>query len=90
MQFEPKDQFEQRQHKLEKIVAAGYPAYPHEFRWTASPAELAAKYADATALELESNKVEAAIAQDGTVSYTVPGQPAAQNGGRSRRRSSCD
>jgi len=62
LQFEPKDQFEQRQHKLEKIVAAGYPAYPHEFRWTASPAELAAKYAQATAPELESNKVEATIA----------------------------
>jgi len=62
LQFEPKDQFEQRQHKLEKIVAAGYPAYPHEFRWTASPAELAAKYAPATAPELESNKVQATIA----------------------------
>jgi lysyl-tRNA synthetase, class II len=62
LQFEPKDQFAQRQHKLAKIVAAGYSAYPHEFRWTASPAELAAKYAQATAPELESNKVEAAIA----------------------------
>ena len=62
MQFEPKDQFEQRQHKLQKITAAGYAAYPHEFRWTASPAELAAKYAQATAAELESNRVEATIA----------------------------
>jgi lysyl-tRNA synthetase class 2 len=62
LQFEPKDQFAQRQHKLAKIVAAGYSAYPHEFRWTASPADLAAKYAQATAPELESNKVEAAIA----------------------------
>ena len=62
LQFEPKDQFEQRQHKLQKITAAGYAAYPHEFRWTASPAELAAKYAQATAAELESNRVEATIA----------------------------
>ena len=62
MQFEPKDQFEQRQQKLEKIVAAGYPAYPHEFRWTATPAELAGKYAAATAEELAANKVEASIA----------------------------
>jgi lysyl-tRNA synthetase, class II len=61
LQFEPKDQFEQRQHKLEKIVAAGYPAYPHEFRLTATPAELAAKYRQATAPELETNKIEAAI-----------------------------
>ena len=73
MQFEPKDQFEQRQLKLKKIVDAGHQAYPHEFRWTASPAELAAKYAQATAPELESNKVEAAIAGR-IVSYRLMGK----------------
>lgn len=62
MQFEPKDQFEQRQHKLQKIVEAGYPAFPHEFRWTATPAGLAAKYAEATAPELATNNVTATIA----------------------------
>jgi len=73
LQFEPKDQFEQRQLKLKKIVDAGHQAYPHEFRWTASPAELAAKYAQATAPELESNKVEAAIAGR-IVSYRLMGK----------------
>jgi lysyl-tRNA synthetase, class II len=73
LQFEPKDQFEQRRLKLQKIVDAGHQAYPHEFRWTASPADLAAKYAQATAPELESNKVEAAIAGR-IVSYRLMGK----------------
>jgi len=62
LQFEPKDQFEQRQLKLQKLVAAGYRAYPHEFRWTATPLELATKFSEATAAELEASKVEATIA----------------------------
>ena len=62
MQFEPKDQFEQRQQKLQKLVEAGHTAYPHEFRWTAGPAELAAKYSQSTAVELEASKAEATIA----------------------------
>jgi lysyl-tRNA synthetase class 2 len=62
VQFEPKDQFEQRQQKLQKLVEAGHTAYPHEFRWTAGPAELAAKYSQSTAVELEASKVEATIA----------------------------
>src|ERR1700692_860172 len=73
LQFEPKDQFEQRQHKLEKIVAAGHPAYPHEFRWTATPAELALQYAKATAQELEANRVVAAVAGR-IVSYRLMGK----------------
>jgi lysyl-tRNA synthetase, class II len=62
LQFEPKDQFEQRQNKLQKLVEAGYRAYPHEFRWTASVAELATKYVQATSAELEARKVEASVA----------------------------
>ena len=73
MQFEPKDQFEQRQRKLEKIVEAGYTAYPHEFRWTATPAELAEKYANTTAPELEAGKIEASIAGR-LVSYRLMGK----------------
>jgi lysyl-tRNA synthetase, class II len=73
LQFEPKDQFEQRQRKLEKIVAAGHPAFPHEFRWSATPAELAAKYAQTTAAELEADKVEATIAGR-IVSYRLMGK----------------
>jgi len=73
LQFEPKDQFEQRQRKLEKIVEAGYAAYPHEFRWTATPAELAEKYANTTAPELEAGKIEASIAGR-LVSYRLMGK----------------
>jgi lysyl-tRNA synthetase class 2 len=73
LQFEPKDQFEQRQLKLQKIVAAGHPAYPHEFRWTGTPAELARKYAEASAAELEASKVSAAVAGR-IVSYRLMGK----------------
>jgi lysyl-tRNA synthetase class 2 len=73
LQFEPKDQFDQRQHKLDKIIEAGYTAYPHEFRWTATPAELAKKYAEATAPELEASKIEASIAGR-LVSYRLMGK----------------
>ena len=73
MQFEPKDQFEQRQRKLEKIIEAGHAAYPHEFRWTATPAELAVKYAEATAPDLEANTIEASIAGR-LVSYRLMGK----------------
>ena len=73
MQFEPKDQFEQRQAKLQKLVAAGHSAYPHEFRWTASPSELAAKYANSGAEELAANKVETSIAGR-IVSYRLMGK----------------
>ena len=73
MQFEPKDQFEQRQAKLQKLVEAGYAAYPHEFRWTATPAELAAKFANAMAEELTAKKVEASIAGR-IVSYRLMGK----------------
>ena len=73
MEFEPRDQFAQRQQKLAKIVAAGHTAYPHEFRWTATPAELAAKYTETPAAELEANKVEANIAGR-LVSYRLMGK----------------
>src|ERR1700751_4139655 len=37
LQFEPKDQFDQRQRKLDKIIEAGYTADPPEFPWNAKP-----------------------------------------------------
>jgi lysyl-tRNA synthetase, class II len=73
LQFEPKDQFEQRQRKLEKIVEAGHAAYPHEFRWTATPADLSARYAGATAAELQANQIDATIAGR-LVSYRLMGK----------------
>jgi len=73
VQFEPKDQFEQRQRKLVQLRAAGYHAYPHEFRWTATAADLAARYAAATAAELEASKVEVRVAGR-LVSYRLMGK----------------
>ncbi len=62
MQFEPRDQFEQRQKKLEQIQALGYEAFPREFRWTDTPAALVEKYGEKLAAELESDKREVRVA----------------------------
>src|SRR5690242_13387651 len=73
VQFEPQDQFEQRQRKLDQIRQAGHTAYPHEFRWTATPGELAGKYAAATAADLEANKLAVQVAGR-IVSYRLMGK----------------
>jgi lysyl-tRNA synthetase, class II len=62
LQFEPRDQFEQRQKKLEQIQALGYDPYPREFRWTDTPAELVEKYSQKTGPELEAEKREIRLA----------------------------
>jgi lysyl-tRNA synthetase class 2 len=62
LQFEPRDQFEQRQKKLEQIQALGYEAYPREFRWTDTAAGLVEKFNDKSAAELEANKSELRVA----------------------------
>jgi len=56
LQFEPRDQFEQRHKKLEQIQALGYDPYPREFRSTHTPAALLEKYGQASSQELEANK----------------------------------
>lgn len=58
MQFEPRDQFEQRQKKLEQIQALGYEPFPREFRWSDTPAALVEKYGEKLASELDSDKHE--------------------------------
>ena len=62
MQFEPRDQFDQRQKKLEQIQALGHDPYPREFRWTDTPAALAEKYGETSAQDLEANKREVRVA----------------------------
>jgi len=62
LQFEPRDQFEQRQKKLEQIRALGHEPYPREFRWTDTPAALVEKYAEATGPQLDANKREVRVA----------------------------
>jgi lysyl-tRNA synthetase, class II len=62
LEFEPRDQFEQRQKKLEQIQALGYDPYPREFRWTDTPASLVEKFGSASGPELDTNKRELRVA----------------------------
>src|SRR5260370_28864080 len=73
LQFEPRDQFEQRHKKLEQIQALGHDPYPREFRWTDSPAGLVEKYAGTSGPELEANKREVRTAGR-MVSYRLLGK----------------
>src|ERR1700738_4650279 len=62
LQFEPREQFEQRQKKLEQIQALGLKAYPHEFRWSDSVAELATQFAAPPTAAPEANRREVRVA----------------------------
>ncbi len=73
MQFEPRDQFEQRQRKLEQIQALGFDPFPHEFRWTDTPAALVEQYSETPGPELEANKREVRVAGR-IVSYRLMGK----------------
>jgi len=73
VQFEPQDQFEQRQRKLGQIQQAGHDTYPHEFRGTATAGKLAEKYTGVTAADLEANKVDVRVAGR-IVSYRLMGK----------------
>lgn len=73
MQFEPQDQFQQRQKKLEQIQALGYEAFPREFRWTDTPADLVRKYTGASSSDLETNRKETCVAGR-LVSYRLMGK----------------
>ena len=73
MQFEPQDQFQQRQKKLEQIQALGYEAFPREFRWTDTPAELVKKHSGASGSDLEANRQETRVAGR-IVSYRLMGK----------------
>jgi len=73
LEFEPRDQFEQRQKKLEQIQALGYEAFPREFRWTDTPADLVRKFSAAQGAELEQEKREVSVAGR-IVSYRLMGK----------------
>ena len=73
MQFEPQDQFEQRQKKLEQLRQSGYTAYPHAFRWTATAADLASRHAAASSAQLEASKEQVRVAGR-IVSYRLMGK----------------
>jgi lysyl-tRNA synthetase class 2 len=73
LQFEPRDQFEQRQRKLEQIVALGHQAFPHEFRWTHTPVQIVEGFGAAVGADLEATKVEVRVAGR-IVSYRLMGK----------------
>jgi lysyl-tRNA synthetase, class II len=73
LEFEPKDQYEQRKKKLAELRELGIEPYPHEFRWTATPAGLIAKYGQASAADLEAAKIEVRLAGR-IVSYRLMGK----------------
>jgi lysyl-tRNA synthetase, class II len=73
LQFEPQDQFQQRQKKLEQIQALGYEAFPREFRWTDTPVTLVARYSAASSSDLETNQNETRVAGR-IVSYRLMGK----------------
>jgi lysyl-tRNA synthetase, class II len=73
LQFEPRDQFEQRQKKLEQIQALGHEAFPREFRWSHTAEEIAETFGAASAAELEEKKQEVRVAGR-LVSYRLMGK----------------
>jgi lysyl-tRNA synthetase class 2 len=73
LQFEPRDQFEQRQKKLGQIQALGFEAFPREFRWSHTAADLVREYGLAKAADLEAAKREVRVAGR-IVSYRLMGK----------------
>ena len=73
MQFEPRDQFEQRQKKLEQIRALGLDPFPHEFRWTDTPQSLVERFGQTSGPELEANRREVRVAGR-LISYRLMGK----------------
>jgi lysyl-tRNA synthetase class 2 len=62
LQFEPREQFEQRLKKLEQIEALGYERFPREFRWTDTAAALVENNGAKSAADLEADKREVRVA----------------------------
>jgi len=62
LQFEPADQFLQRQKKLEQIQKLGHDPYPHKFDWTNTSAEVLTKYGQRSGAELEAERVPVRLA----------------------------
>ena len=62
MEFEPREQFQQRLKKLEQIQALGLRAYPHEFRWTDTVADLAAQFNETSSADLEAQRRDVRLA----------------------------
>ncbi len=73
MQFEPRDQFEQRKKKLQEIERLGHDPFPHEFRWTHTAPELVQAYSQTSTSELEAERRQVRLAGR-LVSYRLMGK----------------
>ena len=58
MEFEPVDQFRQRQKKFQEIEALGHPAYPYKFAWTHTAGQILKEYGNSSAEDLTAKEVE--------------------------------
>ncbi len=62
MQFEPRDQFEQRQKKLEQVRGLGLDPFPREFRWSHTAKDLSETHSNDSAKDLEDAPVNVRVA----------------------------
>jgi len=62
LEFEPLDQFQQRQKKLHEIEALGLRAYPHRYAWTHTPKQAIAQFGERSAEQLSSEHVAVRVA----------------------------
>jgi len=62
LEFEPLDQFLQRQKKLIEIEALGFAGYPDKFAWTHSPKQIAEEFGARAAEQLTNEHVEVRVA----------------------------
>jgi lysyl-tRNA synthetase, class II len=61
LEFEPLDQFQQRQKKLEELKALGKQAYPHKFGWTYTPRQVIERFGGRNAAQLTAEPIEARV-----------------------------
>src|SRR5271156_5575410 len=62
LEFEPLDQFQQRQRKLKELEALGHPAYPNRFSWTHTPRQIVEQFGDRDTAQLAAERVEVRVA----------------------------
>jgi lysyl-tRNA synthetase, class II len=62
LQFEPLDQFQQRQKKLTEIESLGHAAYPHKFDYTHTPKQIVEEFGNRTAEEIAADPATVRVA----------------------------
>jgi lysyl-tRNA synthetase, class II len=62
LEFEPLDQFQQRQKKLTEIESLGHPPYPHKFDFTHTPKQVVEQFGNRTTDELAAESATVRVA----------------------------